>query len=104
VQELTRRLTELAADEVEADINPNIDPWRIEVSPYNIVVSAMTKDRYPNEADAWESARSLWRAVLDLGYELTDEGGNEIAAIRRLDQDSGVPGWRGTVRMVLKSI
>jgi hypothetical protein len=100
VQQLTSRLAELAVDEVEADL----DPWTIEASSYNIIVSATTRDPYPDEVAAWEGARALWQAILDLGHALTDEGGNEIGAIRRLDADSGVPGWRGKVRMVLKSI
>lgn len=104
MEELTKRLTELAVDEAEAAINPNIDPWTIGLSPYDIIVSAMTKDRYPDEVAAWEGARSLWRAVLDLGYELADAGGSEISAQRRLDVDSGVPGWWGKVRMVLKPV
>ena len=100
MQELARRLAQLAVDEVEADI----DPWTIEASSYNIVVSATTRDRYPDEVAAWEGARSLWQAILDLGHALTDEGQSEIGAIRRLDQDSGVPAWRGTVRMVLRPV
>lgn len=98
VRQLTRLLAELAVDEVEADI----DPWTIEASSYNIVVSATTKDSYPDEEVAWEGARRLWRAILDLGHELTDEGQSALGTIRRLDQDSGAPQWRGKVRMVLQ--
>jgi hypothetical protein len=100
VQELTKRLTELAVDEVEADI----DPWSIEVSSYNIIVSAATRDIFDDEEEAWQSARKLWRAVLDLDHTLTDEGQSELGAVRWQDQDSRVPRWRGKVRMVLSPI
>jgi hypothetical protein len=100
VQELATRLAELAVEEVEADL----DPWTIEASSYNIVVSATTKDSYRDEEAAWEGARRLWGTILDLGYELTDEGHTELGTIRRLDQDSGGTHWRGKVRMVLKPL
>lgn len=100
MQELTKRLRELAVDEVEAEL----DPWTVEASSYNIVVSATTRDGYRDEEAAWEGARGLWRVILDLGYELTDEGHSELGTTRRLDQDSGRPQWRGAVRMVLKPI
>ena len=100
MQELMRRLAELAVDEVEA----GLDPWTIEASSYNVIVSATTRERYSDEEAAWEGARNLWRAILDLGHALTDEGRSELGVIRRVDRDSGMPDWRGRVRMVLKSV
>jgi hypothetical protein len=100
VQELVKRLIELAVEEVEADL----DPWTVEASSYNIIVSATTKDGYQDEEAAWEGARGLWQTILDLGYVVTDEGHSDLGTIRRLDRDSGVPRWRGKVRMVLKPL
>jgi hypothetical protein len=100
VQELTRLLTELAVDEVEADI----DPWSMEVSSANIIVSATTRDIFDDEETAWQAARKLWRTVLDLDNTLTDEGQSELGAVRWQDQDSGVPRWRGKVRMILSPV
>jgi hypothetical protein len=100
MQELIKRLTELAADEAESEF----DPWTIEASSYNIVVSATTRDSYPDEVAAWEGARNLWQAILDLGHELTDLGHSDLGTIRRPDEDSRAPSWRGTVRMVLKPL
>jgi hypothetical protein len=60
VQELVKQLTNLAVDEGEAGLNP----WRIEANPDLIVVRAATRDGYPDEATAWESARRLWQAIL----------------------------------------
>jgi hypothetical protein len=111
LQELTKLLAELAVDDAGHE-----DMWTIDYRPINIVVSAATRELYADEVTAWEGARSLWRAVLDLGYVLTDEGHSEIGATRRPDQDSGADsvchlrdhwlitrlssgytGWRGTV-------
>ena len=94
MHELTRRVAELAVDDADIDVY-----WTIKATSINIVVSAATRDLYPDEVTAWEGARSLWRAVLDVGYELTDEGGSEIGAIRRPLQDKA---WRGRVFMVLQ--
>jgi hypothetical protein len=44
------------------------------------------------------------RPSFGLGYELTDEGESKLGTIRRLDLDSGVPQWRGKVRMVLEPL
>lgn len=101
MQELTRRLAELAVD---VDDDDNDLAWTIQLMSVNIVVSAATSELYEDEVAAWEGARNLWRTILDLGYALTDEGHSEIGALRRLDQDSDVPGWRGNVRMVLKPV
>jgi hypothetical protein len=96
VENLTRRMAELAVDD-DSGL-----PWTIEVTSINIVVSAETREVYADEVAAWEGARVLWRATLDLGYELTDEGQSEIGAIRRwLGRDKT---WRGKVRMVLKPL
>jgi hypothetical protein len=65
---------------------------------------ATTKDGYQDEEAAWEGARGLWQTILDLGYVVTDEGHSDLGTIRRLDRDSGVPRWRGKVRMVLKPL
>jgi hypothetical protein len=99
VEELTRRLAELAIDEDDIEL-----AWEIEVRSVNTVVRAATKELHVDEAAAWEGARVLWRTILDLGYALTDEGMSEIGAIRRPDADNGVQGWRGKVRMVLSPV
>lgn len=101
VQELTRRLAELAVD---VDDDDNDLAWTIQLTSVNTVVDAATKQLHADEVAAWESARNLWRTMLDLGYALTDEGHNEIGAIRRQDRDSGEPAWRGTVRMVMNPV
>jgi hypothetical protein len=95
VQDLARRVAKLAADD---DIIGLF--WTIEVTAVNTIVTAATKDLYADEAAAWEGAGNLWRAILDLGYELADEGVSEIGAIRR-QRDHNKP-WRGKVRMVLQ--
>ena len=100
MQELTKLLTEMAVQEVEGEI----DPWSIEVSSANIIVSATTRDIFDDEEAAWQAARELWRAVLDLDHTLTDEGQSELGAVRWQDQDSGVPRWRGKVRMILSPV
>jgi hypothetical protein len=98
VQELIKQLAELAVDDGDTDV----DPWRIEADPDIIVVSATTRDGYRDEEAAWEAAQRLWRAVLDLGYELTDGGPSQLGTVWGLDQDSGGPHWRGSVRILLK--
>jgi hypothetical protein len=68
----------------------------------DIVVTAATSDVYPSEEAAWKGAGNLWRALLDLGYALTDKEESEIGAIRRPDTDRPEDtAWRGKVRMVL---
>ncbi len=101
VENLTTRLAELAVD---MDDDDNDLAWTIQLMSVNTVVEAATSDLYGDEVAAWEGARNLWRTILDLGYALTDEGHSEIGATRRQDRDSGVPRWRGTVRMVLNPI
>ena len=101
MQELTRRLAELAVD---VDDDDNDLAWTIQLLSVNTVVEAATSELYGDEVAAWEGARNLWRTIVDLGYELTDEGHSEIGATRRPDQDSGKPAWRGTVRMVLNPV
>jgi hypothetical protein len=97
MHDLARRVAELAAED---DISGQT--WMmIEISAVNTIVTAATKDLYADEAAAWEGAGSLWRAILELGYGLTDEGVSEIGAIRR-QQDQDQP-WQGRVRMVLHS-
>jgi hypothetical protein len=100
MQELITLLTERTVNEVDGDLHP----WTIEASSYNIIVSATTRSGYQDEEAAWEGARGLWRAILDLGHAPTDDGHSEIGVIRRPDRDSGVPGWRGRVHLVLKSM
>lgn len=95
MHDLARRVAELAAED---DLSGQT--WMIEVSAVNTIVTAATKDLYADEAAAWEGAGSLWRAILELGYGLTDEGVSEIGAIRR-QQDQDKP-WQGKVRMVLQ--
>jgi hypothetical protein len=95
MEELTRRLAELSIDD---DIEL---AWGIELSSVNTVVHAATKELHADEEAAWEAARVLWQAILDLGFGLTDEGVSEIGAISRPDADNGAQGWRGKVRMVL---
>ena len=94
MHDLARRVAELAVDDDDVDLY-----WTIQQTSVNIVVTAATRDLYPDEVAAWEGAGSLWRAILDLGYELTDEGASEIGAVRRPEQDKA---WRGKVRMVLQ--
>jgi hypothetical protein len=101
VKELTRRLAELAID---VDDDDNDLAWTIQLMSVNTVVEAATSELYGNEVAAWEGARSLWQTILDLDYALTDEGHSEIGATRRQVPDSGAPGWRGTVRMVLNPV
>ena len=101
MQELTRRLAELAVDVDDYD---NDLAWTIQLMSVNTVVEAATSELYGDEEAAWEGARNLWRTILDLGYALTDEGHSEIGVLRRPDDDNGVQGWRGTVRMVLNPI
>jgi hypothetical protein len=43
-----------------------------------VVTEAATKDLYADEPAAFEGARSLWQAILEAGYELTDEGVSEL--------------------------
>jgi hypothetical protein len=102
VQDLIRLLTDRAVD-WDADTDTDL-AWAIDASSMNVVVNAATRTVYDDELAAWEAARNLWQAILGLGHRLTDEGHSELGTIRRLDQDSGVPGWRGRVPMVLKSI
>ena len=99
MEELTRRLAELAIDEDDIQL-----AWEIELRSVNTVVRAATKKLHADEEAAWEGARVLWRAILDLGYALTDEGVSEIGVIGRPDADNGVQGWRGKVRMVLNPV
>ena len=91
MQELTRLLSELAVDD-----SGHTDMWTITQTPINVVVSAATRELYADEAAAWEGARNLWQSILDLGHELTGEGGDQVGAIRDPGQ-----GWRGKVFMVL---
>lgn len=93
MQELTRLLSELTVDDIG-----DADAWEITRTPINVVISAATKDAYPDETTAWEGARNLWRTILDLGHELTGEGADQIGAIRRPE------GWRGKVFMVLAPV
>jgi hypothetical protein len=99
VENLTRRMAELAVDDDDIDL-----AWTIQLTSVNTVVGAATRELYAGEEAAWEGARLLWRAILDLGYTLTDEGHSEIGVLRRPDDDNGVQGWRGTVHMVLNPI
>jgi hypothetical protein len=94
LQELTRLLSELTVDD-----SGDSDMWTITQTPINTVVSAATRDSYPDGITAWEGARRLWRTILDLGHELTEEGESQIGAVvRRTSQGKG---WRGKVYMVL---
>jgi hypothetical protein len=45
---------------------------------------------------ASEGARNLWQTILDLGHELTEEGQDQVGAIREPGE-----GWRGKVFMIL---
>jgi hypothetical protein len=90
VQELTSRIAELATDDV-------MHAWEIRANSASVFISASTREVYPDETAAWEGARRLWQAVLDLGHEVTDEGPSEIGVVRQ-------PGlaWRGKVVMILE--
>ena len=90
MQELTRLLSDLTVD---ASGDP--DMWTITQAPTDVVVSAATREIYPDEITAWEGARNLWRTIMDLGHELNGEGEDQIGVIRRPE------GWRGKVIMVL---
>ena len=94
MQELTKLLADLAVDDPGDE-----DMWTINQTPINTVVSAATRDFYPDEITAWEAARNLWRTILDLGHELTEEGRDQIGAIRKPDG-----GWRGKLFMVLAPV
>jgi hypothetical protein len=92
LQELTRLLSELTVD----DDSGHTDMWTITQTPINVVISAATRELYADEVAAWEGARNLWQTILDLGHELTGEGGDQVGVIRDPGQ-----GWRGKVFMVL---
>ena len=92
--DLAERIAELAVDDDDLDLY-----WTVQITAVNVVVTAATRDPYADESAAWEGARSLWRAMLELGYELTDEGVSELGVVRRPAQDKA---WRGKVRMVLQ--
>jgi hypothetical protein len=62
-------MAELAVDDDDIDL-----AWTIQLTSVNTVVGAATRELYAGEEAAWEGARLLWRAILDLGYTLTDEG------------------------------
>lgn len=91
MQELTRLLSELTVDD-----SGHTDMWTITQTPINIVISAATRDLYADEVAASEGTRNLRQTILDLGHELTEEGQDQVGAIREPGQ-----GWRGKVFMVL---
>jgi hypothetical protein len=91
LQELTRLLSELSVDDIG-----DSDGWEVTQTPINVVVPAATRELYADEVAAWEGAGNLWRAILDLGHELTGEGRDQLGAIREPGQ-----GWRGKVFMAL---
>ena len=91
MQELTRLLSELTVDD-----SGHTDMWTITQTPISVVISAATSELYADEVAAWEGARNLWQTILDLGHELTEEGQDQVGAIREPGQ-----GWRGKVFMVL---
>jgi hypothetical protein len=93
--DLAKRITELAVDEDDSELW-----WTIQITAINVVAEAATKDLYADEAAAFEGARSLWRAILEAGYELTDEGVTELGVVRRPHQGA----WRGKVRMILQPL
>jgi hypothetical protein len=92
--DLAERIAELAVDDDDIDLH-----WTVQITAINIVATAATRDLYADESAAWEGARSLWRAILELRFELTDEGVSELGVVRRPAQDKT---WRGKVRMVLQ--
>ena len=91
MQELTRLLSELTVDD-----SGHTDMWTITQTPISVVISAATSELYADEVAAWDGARNLWQTILDLGHELTEEGQDQVGAIREPGQ-----GWRGKVFMVL---
>jgi hypothetical protein len=93
VHDLAGLMAELAVDDTG-----DTDMWEINQTPINLLVSAATRELYADQAAAWDGARGLWQRILDLGYELTGEGADQIGAVRCPGQDK----WRGKVRMVLE--
>jgi hypothetical protein len=93
--DLAKRIAELAVDDDDIDLY-----WTIQITSVNVVATAATKDLYADESAAFEGARSLWGAILEAGYELTDEGISELGVVRRPRQEA----WRGKVRMILQPL
>jgi hypothetical protein len=83
--DLAKRITELAVDEDDSELW-----WTIKITAVNVVAEAATKDLYADEPAAFEGARGLWQAILEAGYELTDEGVSELGVVRRPRQRA----WR----------
>jgi hypothetical protein len=96
LQDLVRLITELAIDDDDMDSD-----WDITLTSLSIVVSAGTRDLYGDEVSAWEGARALWNAILDLGYKLDNLTPSEMGVVRRAGREKL---WRGKVRMILEPL
>jgi hypothetical protein len=94
---LTRKIAELCANDED---RPE-DGWRIELAYMDITVSAVTREHYRNETEAWKGAQRLRKVVLDHGFTLRDDSRNELGVI----QGPG-PGntWNAKIHVLLDQI
>jgi hypothetical protein len=94
---LTRKIAELCANDED---RPD-DGWRIELGYMDITVSAVTRQHYPNEAEAWKGAQRLRKVVLDHGFTIRDDSRNELGVMQGQGSDNS---WNARIHMLLDQI